>query len=136
MISKVVFSDEYEHLKVASLPSNPTASVEFGGLGYNSNQMKEAFDALPLFILKKFNRLIDDITTDPEISISGELRTGIEQAPRLSDIFAHITDGQLASYLTVGEESLATHIARLREDIDEVKADIESIKARLEAKNE
>ena len=51
MISKVVFSDEYEHLKISSLPANPTAGVSYGGLGYNSNQMKAAFDALPLFII-------------------------------------------------------------------------------------
>ena len=122
MISKVVFSDEYEHLKVSSLPANPTAGVKYGGLGYNSNQMKAAFDALPLFIISKFNRLIDDITTDPEISISAAMRTGIAQAPRLCDIFEHITDGQLASYLTVGEESLATCIGKLKTDIEKIKA--------------
>ncbi len=122
MISKVIFPDEYDALKVSSLPSNPTAAVKYGGLGYNSNQMKAAFDALPVFIIEKFNRLIDDITTDPHLSISGELRTGISQAPRLSDIFADITNGQLASYLTVGESSLATQIAQIKESIDAIKS--------------
>ncbi len=122
MISKVIFPDEYEALKVSSLPSNPTAGVKYGGLGYNSNQMKAAFDALPVFIIEKFNRLLDDITTDPKISISGELRTGISQAPRLSDIFEDITNGQLASYLKVGESSLATQIAEIKDSIMQLKA--------------
>ena len=136
MISKVVFPDEYEHLKIASLPSNPTAGVNYGGLGYNSNQMKAAFDALPLFILEKLNRLIDDICTDPELSISGELRTGIEEAPRLCNIFEHITSGMLASYLAVGDETLATQIAKIKDDIEAIKNDLEKLNAAVEVEDE
>lgn len=134
MITKVVFPEEYEHLKVASLPSNPTAGVNYGGLGYNAAQMKAAFDALPLFIIEKLNRLINDIKEEPVYAISSEMKTGIDKAPYLSDIFAHITDGQLVSYLTLGDESVASAISKIRSDIDMMKADIDKIKAKPEVK--
>ena len=49
-------------LQVSSLPSRPTAPVANGGSGFTSNQMKAAFDRLPLFLVDKINDIIDDIT--------------------------------------------------------------------------
>ncbi len=56
-----ITESEIEALKVASLPTRPTAPTSFGGKGYTATEMKEAFDKLPLKIIDSFNGLIDDI---------------------------------------------------------------------------
>ena len=61
MKSTKITENDIKNLKVASLPSRPTAPVAAGGAGYTSNQMKAAFDRLPLFIVDKINDIIDDI---------------------------------------------------------------------------
>jgi len=55
-----ITAEELEPLKVASLPTRPTAPEYYGGLGYTAKDMKEAFDKLPLFIAEVLNSLIDD----------------------------------------------------------------------------
>ena len=121
MLTNVIFPEEYEDIKVSSLPSNPTANTAHGGLGYNAIQMKAAFDALPVFIIERFNRLVNDITARADVSISADMRTEIPEAPKLSDVFEDIKDGQLASYLMVGDDSLATHIAKIWELLNIIK---------------
>ena len=61
MNTEKITDSEIEQLKVASLPSRPTAPPSFGGRGYTAKEMKEAFDKLPLFIIGRLNSLIDDI---------------------------------------------------------------------------
>ena len=61
MNTKKITDSEIESLKVASLPTRPTAPTAFGGKGYTATQMKEAFDKLPLRIISEFNLLIDEI---------------------------------------------------------------------------
>ena len=61
MNTKKIPDSEIESLKVASLPTRPTAPTAFGGKGYTATQMKEAFDKLPLRIIEEFNLLIDEI---------------------------------------------------------------------------
>ena len=62
MKSKKITDTDIKDLKVASLPSRPTAPAANGGAGYTANQMKAAFDRLPLFIIERLNELIDDVT--------------------------------------------------------------------------
>ena len=52
---------EIESLRVASLPTRPTAAAAFGGKGYTATEMKAAFDKLPMRIIDGFNSLIDEI---------------------------------------------------------------------------
>jgi|GEM_PF-6133517 len=61
MNTKKILSGEIAQLRVASLPTRPTASADVGGRGYTSTQMKEAFDRLPLFIIDRLNGLIDEL---------------------------------------------------------------------------
>ncbi len=56
-----ITNSEIDALKVASLPTRPTAPTAFGGKGYTATEMKEAFDKLPLRIIEEFNSLIDEI---------------------------------------------------------------------------
>ena len=44
MKASKILNEQIKNLKVASLPSRPTAPTSFGGRGYTANQVKEAFD--------------------------------------------------------------------------------------------
>ncbi len=61
MQSKQISDSEISSLKIASLPTRPTAPEAYGGGGMTASDMKNAFDRLPLFIIEKFNLLIEDI---------------------------------------------------------------------------
>ena len=116
MNSKFINSTDYERLTVASLPSNPTAKVGFGGLGYSATEMKQAFDALPLFIIDRLNMLIADLSASPNESVSTAILTGIgERKHTLYDLFRDIINGNLAGYLAVGENTLVLEIAEIKE---------------------
>ena len=75
--------------KISALPTRPTAKKEFGGGGYTASELKEAFDALPLYIIERFNEQIDDINS-----------------------------GKFSDYLCVFEMTLTEVLAKLREDVD------------------
>lgn len=61
MKSTKLTEGEMAPLRIASLPTRPTAHTGFGGRGYSSQQMKEAFDLLPNLIAERLNLLIDDV---------------------------------------------------------------------------
>ena len=61
MNTHIITDSEINQLKVASLPTRPTAPTAFGGKGYTSTEMKEAFDKLPLRIIQEFNLLVKEI---------------------------------------------------------------------------
>ena len=126
MTTKAIQNSEIEALKISSLPSCPTANPDYGGLGYSSSQMKAAFDALPLFIIERFNTLIADITAHPPASICSAIKTGIRKNwnHTLANFFEDLETGELASYLMIGEKNLATEIARLKSEIAEIKAQL------------
>ena len=94
MNTKKITDSEIESLKVASLPTRPTAPTAFGGKGYTATQMKEAFDKLPLRIIEEFNLLIEEIgngalaealcNTEPFLTLTNDVaiikaRLGIEE---------------------------------------------------------
>ena len=51
MKAKKIMDSDISALKVASLPTRPTAPKEYGGMGYKATEMKEAFDKLPEYII-------------------------------------------------------------------------------------
>lgn len=61
MNSKKITARDIADLKISALPTRPTAPQAFGGKGYTATEMKEAFDRLPLYIVDRYNELIDDI---------------------------------------------------------------------------
>lgn len=61
MKTQKISDSEIESLKIASLPTRPTAPTAFGGKGYTAIEMKQAFDKLPLRIIREFNSLISEI---------------------------------------------------------------------------
>ena len=48
MYTSKILDSEISGLKVASLPTRPTAPQSFGGKGFTAAEMKAAFDKLPL----------------------------------------------------------------------------------------
>ena len=115
--TKITFS-ESSKCSVSSLPTRPTAPSTFGGKGYTAVDMKAAFDKLPLFIIERYNALIDDISALPEESVSGEIKTGITETHTLSELFSDIKSGDALSYIGAFGTTLAEYLLKLREDVD------------------
>ena len=114
-----ILNEEIKELKIASLPNRPTASAAFGGRGYTASEMKEAFDRLPLFIIERFNALIEDILSVGDGSLADSVGTGISEGHTLKGLFADILNGNFAAYLDVGGESLTSALARIKERLGE-----------------
>ena len=119
-------------MKIASLPSRPTAPASFGGKGFTSAQMKAAFDRLPLFIIERLNGLIDDILATGDDSLAGAIATGISAGHSLSSLFADITDGSFSSYLALGDEKLADYALRLDLAVNELTEKVAYILAAID----
>lgn len=124
MNTKKITPEDIMHLKVSSLPTRPTAPTAFGGSGYNATQMKEAFDKLPLFIINWLNSLMEDISSTGSGSLSSEIRTNITDTHTLSQMFSDIINGAFASYLSVGDKSLAASLAEIKAEIARIKAQL------------
>ena len=124
MNTKKITADEIKDIRVASLPSRPTAPASFGGKGYTAAQMKEAFDRLPLFIIERFNSLLDDISAYGPDSISTEIFTGISYEHTLLDLFDDVTNGSFAAYLSVGGITLVEYLAKIDKNIEQIKAEL------------
>ena len=115
MKTKKILTEQISDLTVASLPTRPTSEATLGGRGYTAKEMKEAFDKLPLFIVEKFNSLLDDITSLGEGSVAAEIPTGISEGHSLSELFRDLTDGNAAAYINVLGKSLALTISEISE---------------------
>ncbi|MBR2650229.1 MAG: hypothetical protein IKD45_01060 [Clostridia bacterium] len=127
-----ITESEIADLKVSSLPSRPTAPSAFGGRGYTAQQMKEAFDKLPLYIIGKFNALLSDIASVEDDAISATMPTGITVGHTLRNMFFDITDGKFAQYLALGEETLASYRERLSEWMDEINGFVTDFRLHVE----
>ena len=112
-----ILEEEISDLKIASLPTRPTERRGFGGGGYSASEVKEAFDKLPLFIIEKFNALIDDIVALGKGSLADSIPTGIDEGHTLRRLFEDIENGNLAGYMMIGGQSLASQIVKIKETL-------------------
>ena len=119
MNTKKITDAEIAPLKIASLPTRPTAPTAFGGKGYTSTQMKEAFDKLSLLIIERFNSLLDEISSID--GIAADIKTGFNDTHTLKDLFGEIKSGEFAAYLTVSEATLASEIAAIKLELSDIK---------------
>lgn len=113
MKTEKITENEISELKISSLPTRPTSPTSYGGRGFTSNDMKAAFDRLPLFIIERLNSLIEDIAASPEESVCQSIKTGIDDTHTLAMLFADILSGVFCEYLSVGEESFSEWKARV-----------------------
>ena len=116
-INKEAISD----ICVSALPTRPTAPIALGGKGYSATEVKEAFDRLPLYIIDKYNDLIDDVLGEGEDSIAAAIPTGILEGQSLADFFSDIKDGEICSYFPAPVGSLGEYLLALRQDVDKIK---------------
>ena len=108
MLTTKIRNSDIAQMKVASLPSRPTAPTTFGGKGYTAAQLKEAFDRLPLYLVEKFNSLLDDISALGPDSLAAAIPTGLREGHTLADFFSDIVCGTVTNYLLLeNEESIA-----------------------------
>lgn len=119
-----ILSEDIAGMRVSSLPSRPSAPAAFGGRGYTASEVKEAFDRLPLYIVERFNSLIDDLTATGEDSLAAAMPTGYVDGHTLADLLKDIKNGNFAAYLLVGEKSLAMRLAEFEARLDELEADV------------
>ena len=116
MSIRKINNSDYKNLLISNLPTRPNASPSnFGGGGLSANQMKKAYDATPLFIIGRFNELIDYIngTGDARLAddilnaikgvLASKVETGIEGIATLSDLFASVENGDLAKAIRVSD---------------------------------
>ena len=116
-----ILESEVESLKISSLPNRPTAEKKYGGAGLSAQEMKAAFDKLPIFIAERLNSLIDDIESEGDGKISESIKTGLDSGHCLSDFFADIKNGNLASYMALGDSTLVEKIYEMSAAIDAIK---------------
>ena len=118
MRSTKITEGDINDKKVASLPTRPTAPAAFGGRGYTAKELKEAFDLLPLFLVERFNLLIEDINGDGGEGIADAIKTSITPTHTLRELFEDIKNGSFTAYLAGPEGSVAEYLLKLREDVD------------------
>ena len=115
MKTKKITEEEIAEIRVSSLPTRPTAPSSFGGRGFTAAEIKAAFDKLPAFIIERFNSLLMDIESEGQDSISSAIKTGLSDGHSLYDMLSDIGNGNFANYLSVGEGSLASELAQIKE---------------------
>lgn len=107
---KPITNQEINQNKVASLPARPNASTSFGGVGYTSAQLKQAFDRLPLLLVERYNGLVEAIKEEGERGFLSQLPTPICDSDgnpySLYEVLCHIESGDFATYCKIGEKYL------------------------------
>lgn len=124
MTTKKIQTSEINASSVASLPDHPCADKAYGGSGFTPQQMKAAFDRLAILAIERLNSLIDDIEGEGAGSVTESIKTGIRSGHTLEDFFFDLTNGTLASYLTVGDTTLAAKLSAIEVDIKNLKSGI------------
>ena len=120
MIEEIT-KEKVNELSVSSLPTRPTAPTSSGGAGFSAKEMKNAFDALTLHVIEKFNELIRAIKDTGEGSLLSEIPSGLSDGHTLLDMLEDITSGDFVSYVNVRGKSLATRISEMESTLETVK---------------
>lgn len=120
MIEEIT-KEKVNELSVSSLPTRPTAPTSSGGAGFSAKEMKNAFDALTLHVIEKFNELIRAIKDTGESSLLSEIPSGLSDGHTLLDMLEDITSGDFVSYVNVRGKSLATRISEMESTLETVK---------------
>ena len=118
MKAKKIEKAEIKDILISSLPSRPTAPKSHGGRGYGAAQMKEAFDKLPLYIVARYNELIEAIEEVGDDSLAAAIPSGIKDEHTLKDLFLDVKSGTLATYLTFLGKTLHEHIVYLYGELE------------------
>ena len=132
MKAKKIYNSDVRDILISSLPSRPTAPRAFGGKGYGSLEMKEAFDRLPLYIIERYNELLSDVTDLGESSLAGAIPTGIKEGQTLNNLFEDLASGELATYFGFLGKSLLSHIIGIYAALDDLGTRISDLESKKE----
>lgn len=127
MKAQKIQNADVKDLLIASLPTRPTAPRSMGGMGYSASEMKSAFDKLPLYIIERYNELIEDIHDLGEDSIAAAIPSGIKDGHSLNDLFSDISSGALALYFTFLGKTLAEHITDILAELQRINGEVEKL---------
>lgn len=135
MNAKKILKTDIADIMISSLPTRPTAPRHLGGKGYGATEMKEAFDKLPLYIIERYNELVDDISRYGEDSLAAAIPSGIREGHTLNSLFEDVQNGALATYFSFFGKSLLNHMISIYTELDrlnEMLTDLQSSKKETE----
>lgn len=127
MKAQKIQKSDVKDMLIASLPTRPTAPKSLGGMGYGAGEMKNAFDKLPLYIIERYNELIEDIGDLGEDSLAAAMPSGIKEGHTLADLFTDIASGAMASYFTFLDKTLTEHVREMREELARISTELEKL---------
>lgn len=130
MKAKKIYNSDVRNILISSLPSRPTAPRAFGGGGLGADEMKAAFDRLPLYIIERYNELISDVNDLGDDSLAGAIPTGIKENHTLSSLFEDIGSGELATYFGFLGKSLLSHVIGIYGEIDALKTRLDALESK------
>ena len=111
MKTKTMTKEELTPLSVASLPTNPTAEKR-GEKRYTPEELKAAFDRLPLYVAKRLNSLIDEIEGE---SFAFSVKLGEED---LGSFYLDTLSGRILDRIPILDTTLTEFLLSMRRDID------------------
>ena len=118
MNTRKLTEEEMAPLRIASLPTRPTAPTAFGGKGYTASEMKAAFDRLPMLIAERLNALICDIESG---EITKLIKSPLSEPDTLHELLASFEDGSILGYINFRGETLLSYLEGIREDVENIK---------------
>ena len=141
MIDKYKISaDEFAKVSFERMATRPNTATSRGESGMSPEALKKRFDAPSRLLRDKFNALIALIAGEGDKeSLLDYLQTGIDGGKTLREVLADITaeNGAFASYLSVGDTTLAKKLAQLDEKLKLIaEAQGEELEKLLESKLE
>ncbi|MBE6655971.1 MAG: hypothetical protein E7609_03740 [Ruminococcaceae bacterium] len=113
---------------VKSLPTRPSTPSVYSGKILSAEELKAAFDNLPILIARRFNALLESTGLfddgDPKESFAELIATELSASHSLKNFFEDVKNGNLALYLTANTEggSLADVLAELKLAIESKKS--------------
>lgn len=117
-----ILDEEIKDIRISSLPTIPTAPSSFGGIGYSSVSMKYAFDRLSLFIIERFNLLIDDLSGTAFAD-----NVMLTSTYSLKQLYTDIRNGNLADMIILLGKTLTTHIDELHTEVAQLRAELDAL---------
>lgn len=126
-IQKITQSEILEN-GVRSLSTRPSTPSLYSGNTLSAEELKAAFDKLPILIAERFNALLLSTglfdEAHPADTLSDLIATGLDASHSLSNFFEDVKNGNLALYLAANGEGdpLADVLAELKRAIEAKKS--------------
>ena len=111
-----ISANEFARVSFERIATRPNIATSRGESGMSQEELKKRFDAPSRLLRDKFNALIALIAGEGDKdSLLDYLQTGIDEGKTLREVLADITaeNGAFASYLSVGDMTLAKKLAQL-----------------------